>query len=90
MSLSKSVKSEFVVYKPDGVWQYFLREKNGQSAKCKRCENEIKTAGGTTTGLHVHLRTKHDIDFKKTTIRGFISKCSKWEWSQWIVVCQEE
>jgi hypothetical protein len=65
MSLSKSVKSEFVVYKPDGVWQYFLREKNGQYAKCKRCENEIKTAGGTTTGLHVHLRTKHDIDFKK-------------------------
>ena len=40
------------------------REKNGQSAKCKQCKHEIKTAGGTTTGLHVHLK-KHDIDLKK-------------------------
>ena len=65
MSLSKPVKSEFVAFKSDGVWQYFLREKSGQSAQCKECHTVIKTAGGTTTGLHVHLKSKHNIDLSK-------------------------
>jgi hypothetical protein len=51
MSLSKPAKSEFVAFKADGIWQYFLRAKNGQSAQCKECFNVIKTGGGFAAGL---------------------------------------
>lgn len=35
------------------VWYYFLREKDGQSGKCKNgdCQQIIKTSGGTTSSL---------------------------------------
>ena len=71
MSLSKPIKVEYVSFKSDGIWQYFLREKSGQSAQCKQCHNIIKTAGGTTTGLHVHLKTKHETDLRKRPAVGW-------------------
>jgi hypothetical protein len=56
---------EFVEFKKDGAWQYFLRENKGQCATCKLCKAELKTVGGSTKGLHVHLVSKHDINLLK-------------------------
>ena len=60
-------KAEFVEYKTDGVWQHFLREKNGQSAQCKLCKvkTTLKTIGGSTKGLHEHLRRVHEVTVLK-------------------------
>jgi len=33
----------FVEHKNEGIWQHLLREKQGQSAKCKMCNAELKT-----------------------------------------------
>lgn len=52
--------SEFVEFKKDGIWLHFLREKHGQSAKCKVCKAVLKTTGGSTKGLHEHLKRVHD------------------------------
>lgn len=43
------------------MWKHFLRERSGNSAKCKKCSNIIKTAGGSTSGLRRHLRVIHNI-----------------------------
>ena len=56
---------EFVEFKKDGVWQYFQRENKGQCATCKLCKAVLKTVGGSTKGLHVHLVSKHDINILK-------------------------
>jgi len=56
---------EFVDFKKDDAWQYFLRENKGQCATCKLCKAELKTVGGSTKGLHVHLVSKHDINLLK-------------------------
>lgn len=55
----------FVEFKKDGVWQYFLRESKGQRCTCKLCKAILKTVGGSTKGLHVHLVSKHDINLLK-------------------------
>ena len=52
--------SEFVEFKKDGIWLHFLREKHGQSAKCKVCKAVLKTTGDSTKGLHEHLKRVHD------------------------------
>lgn len=52
--------SLFVEFKDEGVWAHFLREKQGQSAKCKLCQTILKTTGGSTKGLHEHLKRVHD------------------------------
>ena len=44
------------------VWFYFLRVKENQLAKCRKCEKEIKLHGGSTSGLYTHVRTNHKID----------------------------
>ena len=49
----------------NSVWFYFLRDKESQLAKCKKCDKEIKSHGGNTSGLHTHLRTNHEIDLLK-------------------------
>jgi len=49
----------------NSVWFYFLRDKESQLAKCKKCDKEIKSHGGSTSGLHTHLRTNHEIDLLK-------------------------
>ena len=47
------------------VWFFFLKDEKGHSAKCKKCAKIIKTAGGSTSGLHTHLKTKHDVILRK-------------------------
>lgn len=47
------------------VWQFFEKSANVASAKCKRCSKTIKTTGGSTKGLHTHLRTIHNIDTRR-------------------------
>ena len=48
-------------YKDEGVWQHFMRQKGGQAAKCKLCNSKLKTVGGSTKGLHEHLKRVHDV-----------------------------
>lgn len=55
----------------NSVWGHFLRERNGQAAKCKACQKIIKCGGGSTTTLHTHLRAMHKINIMK---RGFEDK----------------
>ena len=47
------------------VWFFFLKDEKGHSAKFKKCAKIIKTAGGSTSGLHTHLKTKHDVILRK-------------------------
>lgn len=47
------------------VWFFFLRDATGQLAQCTKCKSEIKIAGGSTKGMHVHLKSKHGIDLLK-------------------------
>lgn len=55
-----------------GVWEYFERDSNGQSARCKLChpKTSLKTVGGSTKGLHTHLQTKHKISVLKKKSDG--------------------
>jgi hypothetical protein len=48
-----------------GIWQHFLKEKQGQSAKCINCQAELKTTGGSTKGLHEHMKRVHNISTLK-------------------------
>jgi len=57
--------AEFVDFKKDGVWEHFLREKGGNSAKCKLCSTILKATGGSTKGLHEHLKRIHSINVLK-------------------------
>jgi len=42
--------AQYVEFKSEGIWQHFLREKNGQTAKCKIWKT-AKTVGGSTKAL---------------------------------------
>ena len=68
---------DYVAFKSNGVWQYFLRVKGEQSAQSRQCHNIIKTVGGTTTDLHVHLKTKHSVELYKATDSGLANKCNR-------------
>ena len=37
-------------------------------AECKSCRKVFKCEGGSTNGLHVHLRSTHQIDLLKSQI----------------------
>ena len=63
--MSSKNSKEFSFHKSEGAWEYFLRERLGQCAQCKLCKAVIKTVGGSTKGLHVHLETKHSINVRK-------------------------
>ena len=41
------------------VWQHFSRSKAKTHGRCNYCSAIIRTLGGTTTAMMVHLRTKH-------------------------------
>lgn len=49
------------------IWGYFLRDKSGEFAKCKTCKfnKELKTGGGSTSGLHKHMMSVHSINTLK-------------------------
>lgn len=54
----------------NSVWNHFQKSIDGTTAKCKICASEkretiIKTGGGSTSGLHTHLRTIHKIVTKR-------------------------
>jgi len=56
---------EFIEYKTVGIWEHFFREKAGQSAKCKICSTILKATGGSTKGLHEHLKRIHGTNAMK-------------------------
>ena len=41
------------------VWRHFSRSKAKTHGRCNYCSAIIRTLGGTTTAMMVHLRTKH-------------------------------
>ena len=47
------------------VWIHFKLSQYSETAKCDICSALIKTKGGNTKGLHVHLK-KHSIVVAKT------------------------
>jgi len=65
----------------NSIWFHFLKEEKGSYAKCKKCGIFIKTGGGSTSGLHTHLKAKHEIKLqKRATVEseaGFSSQCDK-------------
>ena len=46
------------------VWSRFLKASDNLTAKCISCNKIIKTSGGSTSGLHTHLKTAHSIVLK--------------------------
>ena len=44
------------------IWQHYLRSTCGKLAQCKVCKKMLKCDGGSTKGLHVHLKSSHQID----------------------------
>ena len=57
--------AQYTEFKTEGIWQHFLREKLGQSAKCTLCKTVLKTVGGSTKSLHEHLKRVHDMSVLK-------------------------
>ena len=47
---------------------HFLRGSKKLTAKCKICNEIVKTAGSTTTPQHTHLRTIHNINVLKRDV----------------------
>ena len=47
------------------ILEYFNRMKGGQSGECKKCGRIIKSTGGSTSGLHSHLKSQHKINSLK-------------------------
>jgi hypothetical protein len=63
-------KKQFVEFTPErmneySVWHYFLREISRLTAQCMNCRKVIQTSGGSTSGLHRHLRINHGINLIK-------------------------
>jgi len=52
------------------VWKYFERDKATQIATCLLCKAKLKSVGGSTGSLHVHLHSKHKITLLKRKITG--------------------
>lgn len=60
--------AEYVHFKSDGIWKYFLRikvdGKFGEKAKCNECKKFLACTGGSTKGLHDHL-ARHGNNIRK-------------------------
>ena len=69
----KRIKSE------NPVWDYFLRSRNNEKAKCETCEKTISCKGGSTGAMRNHLSLKHKIflDTKKTKQQASSEDTSK-------------
>ena len=46
-------------------WHYFNRTAARDVAVCKQCTKKIKAVGGSTSGLHGHLKSQHNINLLK-------------------------
>ena len=62
-------ENDFISHKKESdessVWFHFLVNKNGSQAKCNCCPKIIQCKRKSTSGLHTHLRTKHNINILK-------------------------
>ena len=61
--------------KDSPVWKHFLHCKELELAKCKKCDQEMKCKGGSTSAMRTHLKAKHDIDL--STIKISAEKTKK-------------
>ena len=70
------------------VWKHFQEEAGGQHAKCKEAgSSAILQHSGTTSYLHKHLRTKHNIVFERP-VASSSTKCNYlWSSSRINFVC---
>ena len=52
------------------IWFYFLHDDKGKQSKCKvnQCSKDIKVAAGSTSAMHNHLKTCHNINLLKENI----------------------
>lgn len=46
-------------------WNYFNRILNKDIGVCRKCSKQIKAVGGSTSGLHSHLKSQHNINLLK-------------------------
>ena len=46
------------------IWQHFKRLQCSKLAECQICKKVIKYDGGSTKGLHVHLKTIHEMEYR--------------------------
>lgn len=61
----------------DSVWFYFLRgKKNKNECKCTTCGKIIHCAGGSTSGMHTHLKAIHNISLLKRSTSSNESSAS--------------
>ena len=47
------------------IWQHYRKSLCGKLAECKICKSILKCEGGSTKGLHVHLKSVHHIELLK-------------------------
>lgn len=67
---NSSVQIDFEV--STSVWDHFTKSDDKNRAICSICKTSIKTQGGTTSGLHVHLKSKHNITIAKASVKGIL------------------
>ena len=58
--MAESIK--FQNFAGSEIWKHFLKSVCGKLAQCKPCNKTLKCDGGSTKGLHVHLKSAHQID----------------------------
>ena len=66
MAEIKVIYQDFVGTK---IWEHFRRSTCGKLAQCKLCKKTLKCEGGSTKGLHMHIRSTHQIEVLKRKIR---------------------
>ena len=50
------------------IWTHYKRSNCGKFEECQICTKILKCDGGSTKGLHVHLKSVHNIDLMKRKI----------------------
>ena len=52
--------------KKTNIWRYYIRHGTEKdSAECIECKKVLQTKEGSTSGLHSHLKTQHNINLLK-------------------------
>ena len=64
--------------KKTNIWSYYIRHGTGKdSAECIECKKVLQTKGGSTSGLHSHLKTQHNINLLKREVSVSVSAESR-------------
>ena len=58
----------FLKFEGAEIWNHYKKSKCGKFAECQICTKILKCDGGSTKGLHVHLKSVHKIDLIKRKI----------------------